>query len=54
MEWDNGVTWRTRDYNGCLRADPQLGPGAETLLRGEAAKPREAETFVAFGCKRKL
>jgi len=35
-----------RAYNGGLGVEPQRGPGAEPLVRGQGAKPPEAESFL--------
>jgi len=40
------LLWRARGaraYNGGLGQTPQRGPGAEPLVRGQGAKPPEAE-----------
>jgi len=37
-----------RAYNGVVGAEPQRGPGAEPLVRGQGAKPPETDSILAF------
>jgi len=36
----------SRAYNGGLGAVPPRGPGAESLVEGQGAKPPEAESYL--------
>ena len=44
----NGKRAEREPITGVWGLSPQLGPGAEPLVRGSGVKPHKAESFEAF------